>query len=268
MTLLNRETPPSLGAKRVLAVIFDWAGTTVDFGSLAPVRTLERVFAEAGVPITEEEARRDMGIAKRDHIAALLAMPRIRAKIASTDIDLLYDRFIPLQFECLKQYSKVIGGIPEVVETLRSRGIKIGSTTGYTRAMLDLLVTQAARQGYRPDCSFSPEDAGSGRPHPFMIYAAAVEMQVYPLGAIIKVGDTESDIKEGLNAGVWSVGVAGTGNSIGLSEPQFNSLPPAEKTNRLQKARKDLQTAGAHYVIDTLADLHAVIRDIETRLNP
>jgi phosphonoacetaldehyde hydrolase len=275
MTLLNQETPRGLGAKRVLAVIFDWAGTTIDFGSLAPVRTLERVFGDAGVPITEEEARRDMGIAKRDHIAALLAMPRIRTEWATvrgraiipTDADLLYERFMPLQFECLKQYSKVIEGVPEVTEALRSSGIKIGSTTGYTRTMLDLLTTEAARQGYRPDCSFSPEDAGSGRPHPFMIYAVAIKMQVYPLGAIIKVGDTESDIQEGLNAGVWSVGVAGTGNSVGLSEAQFNSLTHDERTNRVQKGRNDLQMAGAHYVIDTLADLEAVIRDVEARLN-
>lgn len=275
MMLLNGETPRAAGAKRVVGVIFDWAGTTVDFGSLAPVRTLERVFGEAGVPIEEDEARRDMGIAKRDHIAGLLAMPRIRSEwtkvrgraVNTTDLDVLYERFVPLQLECLQRYSKVIAGVPAVVATLRTRGIKIGSTTGYTRMMLDLLVEEAAKQGYSPDCSLTPEEAGAGRPSPFMIYAAAIKMKAYPLGAMIKVGDTASDIKEGLNAGVWSVGVAGTGNGIGLSAEKFGALPSAEKTLRLGKARADLQAAGAHYVIDTLAELEAVVNDVEAHLN-
>jgi phosphonoacetaldehyde hydrolase len=254
------------GAKKVCAVIFDWAGTTVDFGSLAPVRTLQRVFEEAGIPITEEEARRDMGIAKRDHIAALLKLPRLQNSRA-IHVDALYEWFIPLQMACLKQYSAVIPGVPEIVAHLRKAGIKIGSTTGYTRAMLDVLVDEAAKQGYTPDCSFSPEDAGAGRPHPFMIYAAAIKLQVYPLSAMVKVGDTASDIKEGLNAGTWSVGVAGTGNGIGLPSNEFQSLEPEQRSERLRKSRMELQAAGAHYVIDTLAELPRVIDDVEARLN-
>jgi len=230
---------------KIRAVIFDWAGTTVDRGSLAPVRTLERVFGDAGVPILEEEARRDMGIAKREHIAAILSIPRVRAAweekrgraVLPDDADALYERFIPLQFACLKEFSQVLPGVPEVTAELRRRGIKIGSTTGYTRAMLDVLVEQAAEQGYAPDCSFSPEDAGAGRPHPFMIYAAAIKMQVYPMKAIVKVGDTVSDIQEGLNAGCWTVGVAATGNST----------------------REVLQEAGAHYVVDSVADLPMIL---------
>jgi phosphonoacetaldehyde hydrolase len=159
--------------------------------------------------------------------------------VTASDVDSLYERFIALQFECLKEHSSVISGVPAVVDTLRSRGIKIGSTTGYIRAMLDVLVAEAAREGYLPDCSLSPEDAGSGRPYPFMIYAAAVKMQVYPWGAIVKVGDTTSDIKEGLNAGAWSVGVAGTGNALGMSEAKFHALDAAERATQVQRARAE-----------------------------
>jgi phosphonoacetaldehyde hydrolase len=238
---------------KIRAVILDWAGTTVDRGSLAPVRTLERVFAEAGLPILEEEARRDMGIAKRDHIAALLTIPRIREQwahkhgrdVLPEDVDVIYQKFIPLQFECLQEYSQVLPGVPELMKNLRARNIKVGSTTGYTRAMLDVLVEQASRQGYTPDCSFSPEDAGAGRPHPFMIYAAAIKMQVYPMKAIVKIGDTVSDIEEGLNAGTWSIGVAGTGNST----------------------KEVLQAAGAHHVVDSVVELPAIIDLLESQLD-
>jgi phosphonoacetaldehyde hydrolase len=250
--LLNPDTPHNIGAPHIRAVIFDWAGTTVDFGSMAPVRTLERVFGEFCVPILEEEARRDMGIAKRDHIAAILEIPRVRQawekmrqrEVLPADVDVLYDRFIPLQLDCLKQYSQVIAGVPELAAFLRHRGLKIGSTTGYTRAMLDLLIAEAEKQGYLPDCSLSPEEVGAGRPHPYMIYAAAVQMQVYPMASLVKIGDTVSDIQEGLNAGVWSVGVAGSGNS----------------------PREALQIAGAHYVIDSLAEFPAILQDIDSRL--
>jgi phosphonoacetaldehyde hydrolase len=258
--LLNKNVPNALGGKRIVAVVFDWAGTTVDFGSMAPVKTLQRVFEEAGVPVSEEEARRDMGIAKRDHIAAILAMPRIRAEWArahgheadASVLDALYQRFIPLQFDCLREYSQLIQDVPEVVERLRGRGIKIGSTTGYTRAMLDLLVAEAVKAGYSPDCSVTPEEAGAGRPHPFMMYTAAIRMQAYPMGAFVKVGDTVADIQEGLNAGAWSVGVAGTGNSAAMPR---------------DVARGELEVAGAHFVINTLAELEAVITEVEARLN-
>jgi phosphonoacetaldehyde hydrolase len=274
--LLNQETPRTPGVKQVCAVILDWAGTTIDFGSMAPVRTLERVFRKAGVPITEKEARRDMGIAKHNHIAALLRVPRIQdawmkaygQAVQPSDAESLYQQFIPMQFECLRQYAKVIAGVPELTQSLKSRGIRIASTTGYTRAMLDVLVAEAAWQGYHPDCAFCPEDAGAGRPYPFMIYAAAVRMQVYPLAAMIKVGDTESDIQEGLNAGVWSVGVAATGNGIGVSAEDFQALPSAEQRARIEQSRNLLTAAGAHYVVDTLAELPHVIADVESRVKP
>jgi phosphonoacetaldehyde hydrolase len=170
--LLNQDMPRSPAAKKVRAVIFDWAGTTVDFGSLAPVRTMERVFGEAGVPILEEEARRDMGIAKLDHIAAILRIDRVRTEWqarhrrppTAEDVDVLYQRFIPLQFECLQRYSNVIAGVPEVIQALRQRAIKISSTTGYTRAMLDLLITEAAKQGPIP--AFLPKTQAVAAPGP------------------------------------------------------------------------------------------------------
>lgn len=261
-------------ADRVKAVIFDWAGTTVDFGSLAPVLTLQHAFASFGVDISDAEARRDMGLAKRVHISSILSLPRIQQAwesirgVSPSDADVgeIYQRFIPMQFACLAEYSKVIPGVPETTEKLRRRGLRIGSTTGYTRNMLDVLVESAANEGYAPDCSLSPEDVGCGRPFPFMMYEAAVRLQVYPLDGLVKVGDTVADIQEGLNAGAWSVGVAQTGNMIGLSQQDFEALPIGERESRSAEARSALKAAGAHYAIDTLAELDDVLDDIEELL--
>ena len=257
---------------RLRAVVFDWAGTTVDHGSLAPVRTLQRVFREFEVRISETEARRDMGIAKRAHISAILRSAPVAAEWervhghapGDSDMDKLYSRFVPLQFSCLAEYSAVLPEVPDAVEKLRKRDLRIGSTTGYTRGMLDQLVRQAAAQGYTPDCSLSPEDVGAGRPAPFMIYQAAILLNVYPLSSIVKVGDTVSDIEEGLNAGTWTIGVTRTGNTIGLSHSEWIALSQEERDSRLEAARLALAGAGAHFVIEDLSQLDAVLDRIES----
>ena len=265
--------PPKYHGK-LKALVLDWAGTTVDFGSLAPARTLQRLFSGAGIQLTEAEARRDMGLPKKDHIHRILSIPRVHDEWrglrghlpTSDDLDELYQLFVPLQFSCLAEYSAMIPGVMESVERFRKRGLKIGSTTGYTRAMLDLLLENSARAGYQPDCSLSPEDVGAGRPHPYMIYELAIKLQVYPMAAIAKIGDTAADIEEGLNASTWSIGVAGTGNALGLSQAEFEALPETERRTRLVAARAELQRAGAHYVVDNFAELDVVLDEIDARL--
>jgi len=275
LKLLNSAVPPqTIHVERLKGLVLDWAGTTVDYGSLAPARTLQYLFARMHITLTEPETRRDMGLPKKDHIRGIMSMPRVRdawQKLrghipTEADVEEIYKEFIPLQFSCLAEYSTVIPGVVEAVHSFRQRGLKIGSTTGYTRAMLDLLVEQSAKNGYRPDCSLSPEEVGAGRPLPFMMYESAVKLQVYPMAAIAKIGDTPVDIQEGLNAGAWSIGVAGTGNMIGLSLEDFGALSESERRARLAEARAELQKAGAHYIVDTLADVHAVLDDIDERL--
>jgi phosphonoacetaldehyde hydrolase len=258
----------------VKAVILDWAGTTVDHGSLAPVRVLQQVFAKRGVPISEEEARRDMGVLKIDHIRKIIFSESVSARWVKAigrdpteaDVEKLFANFLPLQLECLVKYSTVIDGVAETVARLRKRGIKIGSTTGYTRAMLEMVLPAAAAQGYQPDCAITPDDVGAGRPHPWMIFANAIRMQVEPLEAIVKIGDTPVDIEEGLRAGVWTIGVARTGNMVGLSAEDFAALAPAEQATHLENARKQLAASGAHEMIDAVADCERAIDAIEARI--
>jgi phosphonoacetaldehyde hydrolase len=269
------DTNPKFARRgKLRGVILDWAGTTVDHGSLAPVRTLQQVFARANVKLEEPEARRDMGLPKKDHIRRILSTEvverqwaRLHGRVPTeTDVEKLYDDFIPLQMACLLDYSTVIPGVAQAMEGFRRRGLKVGTTTGYTREMLDVLVEAGKKAGYVPDCNLVPGDVGAGRPHPYMIYENAVRLQVYPLSAIVKIGDTSADIEEGLNAGTWSIGVAATGNMIGLSQNELHALPAIQREERLAAARAELERAGAHYVVDSLADLEPVLDEIEARL--
>jgi phosphonoacetaldehyde hydrolase len=256
------------------AVIFDWAGTVVDHGSRAPVATLESVFADAGLPISVAEARLSMGIAKRAHIAAILELPRVSAEWKRTfgaipveeDIDRLYQDFMPKQLACLREHSDVISGVPQTVAELRARGLKIGSTTGYTRPMLDFLRDSAREQGFVPDFAACPDDVpGGGRPAPWMCYLNAIQMRVGPLWTMVKIGDTPSDIAEGRNAGMWTIGVTRTGNEVGLTAAEWVRATPQEQSSLLAKAAIRLQGAGAHYLAESVNDCVAIIDKIERR---
>ncbi len=265
---------PMRNVGNVRAVIFDWAGTMVDHGCLAPAMVFVAGFAARGVTISLEEARIPMGKYKRDHIAELLVMPEIAerwraangAAPTEADVDALFADFIPRQEAALLDYADVIPGVVETVDALRARGIRIGSTTGYTSAMMAILAPRAAAQGYAPDCMITPEMTVGGRPAPWMCYANALQLGVYPMAAMVKVGDTLADIDEGLNAGMWTVAVMRTGNELGLSHADTAALPAADLRARLDAIATRLLAAGAHYVIDGVGDLMPVIDHINARL--
>lgn len=262
------------GEKRIRAVVFDWAGTVVDYGSLAPMGVFVEAFAEFGVDITIEEARGPMGMAKRPHIATLMALPRVAEawakkhghKPAEADIDRVYAVFVPKNVAVAAKYADVIPGVPEVARALRAAGIKIGSSTGYTRDIMAKITPIAATQGFAPDSLVCTGDTPHGRPSPYMLWRSLTELQVWPAWHCVKVDDTEVGIAEGLNAGAWTVGVAVSGNVFGLSLADTQALAPAEFEKKRAAAVKRLKDAGAHYVIDSAAGLMPVIEAINARL--
>ena len=196
-------------------IIFDWAGTTVDYGCFAPVNAFALAFQKFGVNPTVEEIRAPMGMLKRDHIRTMLAMPAIQRQWQENQgaadeaaVEKLYGVFEDSLMESLADYAAPKPGVVETVEALRAQGIRIGSTTGYTDQMMAVVTQGAARQGYAPDAWFSPDSVqGLGRPYPYMIYANMAQFQIPSVADVVKVGDTVADIQEGKNAGILSLGV-------------------------------------------------------------
>ncbi len=259
----------------IKAVILDWAGTAVDYGSFAPTAVFCRLFESIGMHITPADARSGMGLMKKDHLRTILSRPAVAeawqamhgAPPSEADIDSLFNSFVPLQLSVLKEYADPIPGLLETVKNLHDRGIKIGSTTGYIRSMMDVLAPEAARRGYAPDTIVCPDDVPAGRPYPWMCYQNAIQLGVFPQEAVVKVGDTIPDIEEGLNAGMWTVGLALTGTLVGLSEAEVQALSPAQQRAAAQGAAEQLYRAGAHYVIDGIWDFSSVRNDIQYRLS-
>ncbi|WP_295532082.1 phosphonoacetaldehyde hydrolase [Novosphingobium sp. Chol11] len=258
-------------AHRIQTIVFDWAGTMVDFGCRAPVRALQEVLRRHGVAASEAEVRADMGKAKHAHIAALLAMPGLAAQwrarhgraASGADIDRLHDEVGPLMIAAAAECAALIPGALETVRWARARGIKIGSNTGYTRAMMEAIVPIAAAQGYVPDMIVCSGETAEGRPAPLMLWKIMAELGIWPANACVKVDDAPVGIAEARNAGTWAVGVAASGNGVGLDAAALAALPPAERGSRIGEARAALLDAGAHMVIDSVADLPAAIAEIE-----
>jgi phosphonoacetaldehyde hydrolase len=252
----------------VRLVIFDWAGTTVDHGCFAPVAPFVDALAHFGVQVTLAEAREPMGVGKRDHLRAILAMPRV-AELWRTvhghpwteaDVDRVYqDQFIPRQLESVREHCQLIPGVLKSVAWLREHGIKVGTTTGYFAEAAERAWQAGAAQGYVPDHNVAPNEVPAGRPAPWMIYRNMEALGIYPPATVLKIGDTVPDIEEGLAAGVWSVGVTHTGSDVGCTVGEFAALAPLERNARVDRARHKLVSAGAHLVEDSVADVPKII---------
>jgi phosphonoacetaldehyde hydrolase len=244
-------------------VIFDWAGTMVDFGCEAPVNALIEAFAADGISIDAPIARRDMGKSKVDHVRALLAISSVadawRKKFGraceESDVERLMTRLGPLMRRRAEEAAELIPGALEAFQQLRAAGLKIASSTGYTRDMMEPVLARAAAQGYVPEHVVCSGETPAGRPAPLMIYKACAELGVWPLSRVVKVDDAEAGVAEGKAAGAFTVGVAASGNAMGLSLAAFEGMVPSERASRLDSARKSLLNAGADLVIDSVAEL-------------
>lgn len=259
----------------VRAVIFDWAGTLVDFGSFAPTQVLIDAFAGFGVAVSIAEARVPMGLAKWDHIQALGLQAGVAQRwqerhgkpMADADVDALYGAFLPLQIERVAAYSAVIPGTLSVLAQLTARGVRIGSCSGYPRVVMDKLLAHAASQGLSVEHAVATDDLKpGGRPGPWMALANVIELGIGDVRACVKVDDTVPGIEEGLAAGMWSIGLSLSGNETGLTLAELDKLSTSEKNTRRDAAAATLARAGAHYVIDSIADLPPIIEAIETRM--
>lgn len=261
--------------KRIECIIMDWAGTAVDYGCFAPVAAFIKAFAEKELVIDVAQTRKPMGLPKIQHIRELLTMPTVNDQFISryhrpwteedvAALNLLFEKYL---FASLKEYTDPIPGVISTLDRLRDEGLKIGSTTGYTREMMDVVLPAAQVKGYCVDYCATPNLLPAGRPAPYMIFENMIRLAVPSLDTVIKVGDTIADIKEGVNAKVWSIGVILGSNEMGLTEEETKALPADELERRMEDVKNRMLAAGASYVIRSIEELPALIQTINLKLN-
>ncbi|MHA1600972.1 MAG: phosphonoacetaldehyde hydrolase [Alphaproteobacteria bacterium] len=261
---------------KVKGIVLDWSGTTADAYVLAPAVVFVQVFKKHDVAISMAEARGPMGLRKDLHIQKLTEVPEIRERWKGvhgsypdqSSVDAMFADFVPMQLDCLRQYTTLLPHVAEVIKQFQKDGIKIGSSTGFVRSMVDILEADAKKQGYVPDASVAGDEVENGaRPKPFMVYRNLDLMDVSPIQSVVKVDDTISGVGEALEAGCWGVGIARYSNYMDIdSMEHLKSLSEAEIERRLILTREILRKSGAHYVIDTFDQMPAVIADVNERL--
>ena len=271
---MNHPTFDSLYTGPLQGAILDWAGTAVDYGCLGPAAVFVEVFKKFDVEATIPEARRFMGLMKKDHIRGMIGLPEIQKRWEKVhkknpdenDVEALYQETEPMMVSAISQHADPIPGLLETVAGMRELGMKIGSCTGYTAPMMDVLVPLARESGYAPDAVKCSSDVPKGRPCPWMCYLNAIEMNVYPMAALVKIGDTVSDIQEGVNAGMWTIGLTQSGNELGLSQEEAEALPGSVLNEKLAHIENRFWKAGAHYVARGIWECLPIVDDINRRL--
>lgn len=259
----------------VKAVIFDWSGTTVDFGSIGPAAGFVNAFAKFGIEVTVGEVRQFMGVAKKDHVRSICGLQSVidqwlkkNSKPPNeTDVERIFSETEPVLTATVTQYAKPIPGLMDTAKGLRQQGVKIGSSTGYTAPIMEALVPAAREQGYTPDAVVCSTDVPAGRPYPWMCYLNAILLQVYPLEAFVKIGDTISDIEAGVNAGMWTIGLTQSGNELGLSQEELSRFTPQELETQTNPIAQRFWAAGAHDVVAGIWEVLPAIENINTRLS-
>jgi phosphonoacetaldehyde hydrolase len=257
-------------------VIFDWAGTTVDFGCMAPIQGFLKAFEAHGIEVTLEQARKPMGQSKRAHIKTMLEMPEVKnqwleikeKKYTTDDVDSIYHIFKKELMSNLVDFTDPIDEVVEVVKALSNDGLKIGSTTGYTDEMMSIVSKGSKEKGYLPDAIVTSDATNKiGRPYPYMIFENMKRLKIKSPLNVIKIGDTKMDILEGLNAGVWTVGVAIGSSQMGLSLDEFNSLTKADKAETIESTKAQLKAYGAHFIIESMNELPDLLEKINMYLS-
>lgn len=254
--------------KNYKLVVFDWAGTIVDFGCMAPVEAFRQAFEAKDIEVTEAEIREPMGMSKIDHVRTMLGYDNIEKQWkekysrdwTEEDVEEIYEISNQALLNSLTDYSEPKPYVLETFEALREAGIAIGSTSGYTKEMMAIVRPKAEEAGLKVDHLATSEDTnGLGRPYPYMIFNNVQNFKTKDLDQVIKVGDTVADIEEGKNANVLSVGIIDGSSEMGLSVEEFNALSEEE----LDKKRKAVEVrfiqAGADVVIQDMRGLLDII---------
>src|SRR5437764_15041618 len=112
----------------------------------------------------------------------------------------------------------------------------IGTTSSSLSVRMTLTRDVAKRQGDEPDSTVCASRVPAGRPYPSMCLQNAINLRVTTVQSCVKVDDTVPGVEEGLNAGMWTIGLAVSGNEVGLPLEQWQALSEQDKTIKRARA--------------------------------
>lgn len=265
----------------IMTYVGDKSGTELDGLVLAPVHGIRGVFHDHGIKLTVKQVRKPMGGPKIIHTKKLRDLPEVHQQLkalaeikkAKGEIYVpptalqIYDKIVPKQLEILKdpKYGQALPGVHAAMSKFKDWGIACTATTGYTRAMVDLVLKDQARQGYVPDHTVASDEVGRGRPWPFGVWRCMLKAGHGNVLTTLKADDTKEGALEGLGAGAPTVMTIKHGNLMGN---YFDSMEDLERTERdyplkfkwiMGLVRTEAESYGPDFIIDTAESLPDVV---------
>lgn len=259
---------------RLKAIIFDWSGTTVDFGSKCQQGAIQAAFQSEGVVVTDSHLHQCQNVAPSNDLRAILDLPEVATQWQAThgrlpndqDVLLLSQRTEHQLLDLLPQAASPTPWLVQILEHIQKRGLKIGSSSDHPAKIMERLVPLAAEKGFAPDFWVATDQVPQGRPWPWMFFKNLKHLQICPPALTVNVGDTIADVEEANNAGAWSVAVLESSRLVGRSQKELEALSAKNRKLILQQVSHQLAQAGAHLVIKNLSELPAALDQIEKRL--
>ena len=198
-------------------VIFDMAGTTVNDED-GVNRCVRDTLRQVGVAVSREAVNTVMGIPKPDALRYLIEQSG-RRELLGERIEAIHADFVARMIRFYQSDPSVyeIPGTSDTFRRLRASNIKVALDTGFSRDIVDVVL---ARLGWsvsnQLDATVASDEVARGRPYPDMIQKVMGDLGVREAHCVAKVGDTPSDLQEGINAGCGLVvGVTGGSHSAG-----------------------------------------------------
>lgn len=252
-------------------LLFDLHGTTIDCGSRAPVAAVREVLGRRGVEIDEPTLRRPLGTPLREHLRRLADDPALRAAWYTAhgrmpgerEVDAMAAEAEPILLAQLAGLAEPIPGFGNLLRRLREGGARVGATTPYSPATVQVLRPFLAARAWSPEVWVSAAEVPAGAPAPYLNQLAAMKLGNRNVARVVCVGDGAVDMEAARNAGMWAVGVSLTGAEAGPSWAELAEMEAGERARLAAAARERLEAAGAHVVVETVLDLPVALGVIQ-----
>jgi phosphonatase-like hydrolase len=178
----------------------DIAGTTVQEHG-AVYETLADAIKATGTSVAAEDIARWMGADKHEAIRALLG-----DGVDAAEVSRVHDDFRRRLDEAYRQRPPhPFPGVPEALEKLRERGVKVALTTGFDRSITDPLLAGVGWDDGVLDAVVCADEVPRGRPAPYMIFRAMELTGVHDVRRVLGAGDTVLDLQAAANAGAGAI---------------------------------------------------------------
>jgi len=213
-----------------------------------------------------------MGLNKIDHIDKICNKPivikdwykKYNRIINDEDKEDLYNKFLKIQKRETIENMKIIPETYDVIKKLKERNIKIGSTTGFDKEQMERVKSILKSNGIELDSYVSSTCLDKpGRPFSYMIHENMNRLNISSPKNVIKLDDTNSGIREGINAGCWTIGVSRWSVYMNVNDySEINYLSTDNLINKIENSKKTLQKSGPNMIINDLRELPKIIDNI------